>query len=285
MELTNIGVIKELLARHNFRFSKSLGQNFLTNPQIPEQIAALAGDNQTSVLEIGPGMGTLTVKLAQAAKQVLCVEVDETLKPVLAETLATYKNVSVVYRDFLKADIPELLATLPEGRVNACANLPYYITSPVLAKLIESRAFGRITVMVQKEVADRICAAPGTADYSAFTVFVNYHCAPQKALFVPRGCFVPSPKVDSAVVVLDIRPRPPAVIEDEQLFFKVVKAGFAQRRKILLNGLFQAFGTKYDKPALTKLLEQCGIPPTVRGETLGIPEFASIANEMCWLNA
>ena len=280
MELTSISVIKELLARHNFRFSKSLGQNFLIKQEIPGQIALLAADKHTNVLEIGPGIGTLTVKLAQTAGQVLCVEVDETLKPILAETLAGHDNVRVVYSDFLKTDLQDLCKMLPAGSINACANLPYYITTPVLSRLIESEMFGQITVMVQKEVADRICALPGTSDYGAFTVFVNYYCAPEKAIAVPSGCFMPAPKVDSAVVVLKTRGAPPAKILDKDMFFRVVKASFAQRRKILLNGLHSVFGGKYSKEELAQLLEECGISPNVRGETLGIEEFARIANSM-----
>lgn len=279
LDVCNPQVMRSLLAEYGFHFSKSKGQNFLTQRWVPQRIAEESGvDESCGVLEIGPGFGPLTQELCLRAGKVVALEVDHTLQPVLARTVGEFENLEILFCDALKADLPALAAKeFGDLKPMACANLPYYITSPVLTKLLESRCFSSITVMVQKEVAQRICARPGTADYSAFTILCNYHAQPELLFDVPASCFMPQPKVTSAVVCLRTRKDPPAEIADEAIFFRTVRAAFAMRRKTLLNALGAGFG-ELSKAQLAALLEGCGIAPTVRGETLGIPEFARIAN-------
>ena len=281
MDLCNINEIKALLARHGFHFSKAKGQNFLTQSWVPQNIVLESGVDETcGVLEVGPGIGPLTQQLCRYAKKVVAVEVDRTLQPVLAETMAGNENLEIIFGDILKTDIAKLVREEFSGlRPMACANLPYYITTPVLAALLESRAFEAVTVMVQKEVAERICAAPGTADYSAFSILCQYHAAPELLFDVPASCFIPQPKVTSAVLKLTMRKEPVCEIKSETMFFKVVRAAFAQRRKTLLNALSSGL-SQFDKPALAAVIEDCGFAPTVRGETLDIPGFAAIANAL-----
>ena len=275
MDLCNEKDIRALLARHGFRFSKSMGQNFLIEGWVPRDIAEASGADQTTgVLEIGPGIGPLTAELAQRAARVAAVEGD----PILDETLAPYDNVEVVPGDVMKLDLAALAADkFPGLTAIACANLPYNITTPVLTALIEAGCFASITVMIQREVALRICAAPGTADYGAFSVFCQYHTAPELLFEVPPECFLPAPKVTSAVIKLVPRQEPPQELVEEGLFFQVVKASFAQRRKTLLNGLTSAFGSRVPKDELRAVLAEAGLPENVRGETLGIPQFAALA--------
>ena len=279
MDLCNIQEIKALLQRHGFRFSKAKGQNFLVQSWVPQEIVRSAGiDRACGVLEVGPGIGPLTKELCGAAGKVVAIELDERLRPVLAETLAGCGNLELIFGDVLRQNLPELVRTRFAGlRPAACANLPYYITSPILAALLESRCFSTVTVMVQKEVAQRICAPAGNSDYSAFSVFCRYYAEPSLCFDVPPGCFIPQPKVTSAVLRLDLRDAPPCEILDEALFFRVVKASFAVRRKTLLNGLSMGF-PQLGKPALAALIAQCGLPENVRGETLDIPAFAALAN-------
>ena len=281
MDLCNINEIKALLARHGFHFSKAKGQNFLTQSWVPQNIVLEAGVDETcGVLEVGPGIGPLTQQLCRYAKRVVAVELDRTLQPVLAETMAGNENLEIIFGDILKTDIPALVREEFAGlRPMACANLPYYITTPVLAALLESRAFEAVTVMVQKEVAQRICARAGTADYSAFTVFCQYYAVPELLFDVPPSCFIPQPKVTSAVLRLNVRTEPVCEITSEKMFFRVVKAAFAQRRKTLLNALSSGLG-ELSKEALSELLTGCGLAPSVRGETLDIPAFARIANAL-----
>ena len=279
INVTNPTVMKELLARYGFHFSKSKGQNFLTQRWVPQRIAEESGvDEGCGVVEIGPGFGPLTQELCLRAGKVIALEVDSTLKPVLAETVGEFDNLEIIFTDAMKADLPQLIEEkLPGLKPMACANLPYYITSPVLTKLLESRCFSSVTVMVQKEVAQRICSKAGSSDYSAFTVFCNYYAQPKLLFDVPPNCFMPQPKVTSAVLTLKMRSEPVAEILDEGLFFRVVRAAFAQRRKTLLNALASGLGGM-SKEDLTAVLESCGVSPTVRGETLDIPAFAAIAN-------
>lgn len=281
MDLCNINDIKALLARHGFHFSKAKGQNFLTQSWVPREIVEASGiDERCGVLEVGPGIGPLTNELCRAAKKVLAVEVDTSLQPILAETMAGNENLEILFRDILKTDIPALVREeFPGLRPMACANLPYYITSPVLAALLESRSFEAVTVMVQKEVAQRICARAGTADYSAFTVFCQYYAVPELLFDVPPSCFIPQPKVTSAVLRLNVRTEPVCEVTSEKMFFRVVKAAFAQRRKTLLNALSSGLG-ELSKEALSELLTGCGLAPSARGETLDIPAFARIANAL-----
>ena len=281
MDLCNINDIKALLARHGFHFSKAKGQNFLTQSWVPREIVEASGiDERCGVLEVGPGIGPLTNELCRAAKKVLAVEVDTSLQPILAETMAGNENLEILFRDILKTDIPALVREeFPGLRPMACANLPYYITTPVLAALLESRAFEAVTVMVQKEVAQRICSPAGKGDYGAFSVFCQYYAEPELLFDVPASCFIPQPKVTSAVLKLTMRKEPVCEIKSETMFFKVVRAAFAQRRKTLLNALSSGL-SQFDKPALAAVIEDCGFAPTVRGETLDIPGFAAIANAL-----
>lgn len=281
MNLCDINVIKPLLQKHGFHFSKSKGQNFLTQSWVPREIADGAGIDKTcGVLEVGPGIGPLTQALCENAEKVVSVEVDTSLAPVLAETMADADNFTLIFGDILKADIPALVQEHFQGlRPMACANLPYYITSPVLSALLESKCFESITVMVQKEVAQRICAQPGSKDYSAFSLFCQYYAQPEILFDVPPSCFIPQPKVTSAVITLPCRKAPPCPIADEKLFFRTVRASFAQRRKTLVNGLSSGFGT-LSKAQIIACLTAAGLPENVRGETLGIPEFARVAEEI-----
>ena len=281
MDLCNITEIKALLARHGFHFSKAKGQNFLTAAWVPERIAEEAGVDETcGVLEVGPGIGPLTKQLCRRAGKVVAVEVDTSLQPLLAETMAGCDNLEILFRDILKTDIPALVREEFAGlRPMACANLPYYITTPILAALLESRAFSSVTVMVQKEVAQRICAPAGKSEYGAFSVFCQYYAEPRLLFDVPPSCFIPQPKVTSAVLTLPVRSAPPCDVADEKLFFRVVRASFAQRRKTLLNALSSGF-SELSKPELAEIIEACGFAPTVRGETLDIPAFAAIANAL-----
>ena len=281
MDLCNITEIKALLARHGFHFSKAKGQNFLTAAWVPERIAEEAGVDETcGVLEVGPGIGPLTRQLCRRAGKVVAVEVDTSLQPLLAETMAGCGNLEILFRDILKTDIPALVREEFAGlRPMACANLPYYITTPILAALLESRAFSSVTVMVQKEVAQRICAPAGKSEYGAFSVFCQYYAEPRLLFDVPPSCFIPQPKVTSAVLTLPVRSAPPCDVADEKLFFRVVRASFAQRRKTLLNALSSGF-SELSKAELAEIIEACGLAPTVRGETLDIPAFAAIANAL-----
>ena len=281
IDVCNPAVIRELLAKYGFHFSKSKGQNFLTQRWVPERIVCASGIDKTcGVIEIGPGFGPLTQELCQKAGKVVAIEVDQTLQPVLRETVGEFSNLEILFADALKTDLPAMVADEFSGlRPVACANLPYYITSPVLTKLLESRCFSLITVMVQREVAQRICAAPGSRDYSAFTVLCNYHAQPELLFDVPASCFFPQPKVTSAVVCLKVRTEPPAELLDEHTFFRTVRAAFAQRRKTLLNALSSGF-SELGKSELAETLHTCGISPMVRDETLDIPSFAAISNAL-----
>lgn len=281
VDVCNMQEIKRLLATYGFHFSKSKGQNFLTQRWVPRRIVEESGiDASCGVVEIGPGFGPLTQELCLRAGKVVALEVDNSLKPVLSETVREFDNLEILFRDALKTDLPALVAEKLGGlRPAACANLPYYITSPVLTKLLESRCFRSVTVMVQKEVAQRICARPGSAEYSAFTILCNFYAEPTLLFDVPASCFIPQPKVTSAVVCLNARSAPPAEIESETMFFRTVRASFAMRRKTLLNGLSAGFG-ELNKQELTQILTSCGVAPTVRGETLDILTFAAIANAL-----
>lgn len=278
LNLCNVSEMKALLGEYGFHFSKAKGQNFLTAAWVPERIAEEAGVDETAaVLEIGPGIGALTQQLCLRAGRVLAVEVDNSLRPILARTLSEFDNLEIRFADAMKLDLAQLVAEQFSGlRPLACANLPYYITSPVLTKLLESRAFEAVTVMVQKEVAQRICAAPGSADYSAFSVFCRYYAEPEILFEVPPSCFLPQPKVTSAVLTLRVRTEPPCEIADEAMFFRVVRAAFAQRRKTLSNALAAGFPER-TKAELTDCIVACGHASTVRGETLSIPEFAALS--------
>lgn len=281
MNLTNINEIKDLLSRHGFRFSKSLGQNFLTASWVPEQIADYSGlDENTGVLEVGPGIGCLTEQLSVQAGKVVAVELDKALKPVLAETLAGRDNVEIVFGDVLKLNIKELVADkLANLRPVVCANLPYNVTTPLITAFLEAECFDTVTVMIQREVAKRICAKPNTADYGAFTVLVNWYADAEILFDVPPSCFIPQPKVTSSVIKLKMRSEPPVKVRDKDIFFRVVRAAFGMRRKTLLNALSAYFG-EFTKGDIEKMLVSAGFDPQIRGEVLSIGEFAQIADEI-----
>lgn len=282
MELTNINDIKQLLHRHGFRFSKSLGQNFLVASWVPEDIADSADiDGGTGVLEIGPGIGCLTEQLSMRARKVVSIELDNALRPVLAETIGGRENVEIVFGDALKLDIAALVnEKMPDMRRVVCANLPYNVTTPIISKLLECGEFETITVMIQREVARRICAAAGTADYGAFTVFVNWYAQPEMLFDVPAGCFIPQPKVTSSVIRLKRRDTPPVQVKSETVFFRVVRAAFAQRRKTLVNALSAGFG-ELSKESIEKCIIDSGFDAKIRGEVLSIGDFAKIADAFC----
>ena len=281
MELTDYNFIMALLARHGFHFSKAKGQNFLIASWVPERIAAESGaDAHTGILEIGPGVGCLTAELAKRAGKVLALEIDGRLMPVLAETVGALENVTVLNRDVMDADPAALVSEHFAGLSPAvCANLPYNITTPVLTKLIASGLFGTITVMIQREVARRVCAGPGTADYGAFGIFVDFYYHTELLFDVPPDCFEPRPKVTSSVIKLTRRERP-AAETDEKLFFQVVRAAFNQRRKTLTNALASGFSGRLEKAQIAGCVSECGFPETVRGETLSIQEFARLTDAL-----
>ncbi|MCI6936213.1 MAG: 16S rRNA (adenine(1518)-N(6)/adenine(1519)-N(6))-dimethyltransferase RsmA [Clostridiales bacterium] len=281
VNVCDIQVMKPLLSQHGFHFSKAKGQNFLIAPWVPQSIAEQAGVDETAgVLEIGPGIGSLTQQLCLRAKKVCAVELDERLEPILDITVGEFDNLEIIWNDVLKLDLPALVEGEFSGlRPMACANLPYYITSPILTALLEADCFESVTVMVQKEVAQRIAAAPGSADYSAFTVFCQYYAEPELLFDVPAHCFLPQPKVTSAVIQLKVRKKREWEILDETVFFRTVRASFAMRRKKLSNGLAAGF-PELGKNGASEVIAQAGFDANVRGETLSIPEFARIANEI-----
>ena len=281
--LTDIREIRELLERHGFRFSKALGQNFLINPSVCPRMAEACGVTKDSgVLEIGPGIGVLTHELAKRAGRVAAIELDERLFPVLRETLAGHDNVTLIPGDVMKLDLAALLKehfTHPDGTlmdVCVCANLPYYITSPILMTLLESRLpLQSITVLVQKEAAQRLCATPGTRECGAVTMAVQYYAEAQTLFPVSRGSFMPAPKVDSMVMQLRLRPVPPVEVADSALMFRLVRAGFGQRRKTMANALTTCGLTK-DQTAAA--LQRAGLSPTVRAEQCTLVDFARLAD-------
>lgn len=282
MDLCNPKQIKELLARHGFRFSKQMGQNFLIQPWVPRQTAEASGAGPgVGVLEIGPGIGPLTEQLAQLGAQVAAVELDRSLLPILAETMAGRENVEIIPGDILKLDLPVLCREkFPGLPVVACANLPYNITTPVITALLESGCFGQVTVMIQREVARRICAKPGTAEYGAFTLLCEYYADREILYDVPPSCFLPAPKVVSSVIRMTLRGRPPVPVGDPALFFRVVRGAFGQRRKTLLNVLYTLFAKQVDKETLAQQLVACNLTEDIRGERLSFAEFAQLTEKL-----
>ena len=281
MKLYDLSVIRPLLEKHGFHFSKSMGQNFLIQEWVPKRILQVASIGKDfGVLEIGPGIGVLTQELCQAAAKVVSVELDRALLPVLDETLAEYDNVEIVNGDIMKISLSQLLDERFNGlRLIACANLPYNITTPVLRLLLESERFEQITVMIQKEVAQRICAKPGTPEYGAFTVFVEYYASPSICFDVPPDCFYPRPKVTSTVITLHKRSRD-LPQEDKDFLFSITRAAFSQRRKTLVNGLSSLFAGKLSKERLQDIITGCGFAPLVRGETLSLDDFLRLSNAL-----
>lgn len=279
--LSDINVIKSVLADHGFTFSKSLGQNFIINPGVCPRIAEEGGAREgVGVLEVGAGIGVLTAELAKRADKVVCVELDTRLLPVLDKTLADFNNIKIINGDILKVDLQKILEDeFGDMPVVVCANLPYYITSPVIMRLLESRLkIESITVMVQKEAAVRLCADVGSRDSGAVTVAVNYYSQAQKLFDVSRGSFMPSPNVDSAVIRLDILHEPPIMVDDEKFFFSMVKAAFAQRRKTASNGI--STGTGIPKQTVIAAIEAAGLPTSVRAEALTMPQLGMLCEEL-----
>ena len=285
MRIADYSVTKAVLERHGFTFKKSFGQNFLTDTNILQKIVDTAEiDDQVNVIEIGPGIGALTEFLAERAAQVMAFEIDHRLVPILADTLRDFDNVTVVNEDILKVDMAQHIQNFknPDLPIKVVANLPYYITTPILMHLIESGIpFSEFVVMMQKEVADRISAKPNTKAYGSLSIAVQYYMTAKVAFIVPRTVFVPAPNVDSAILKMVRRPEPAVAVEDEKFFFKVSKASFTHRRKTLWNNLTGYFGkTDEIKDKLTKALDQAGLSPSVRGEALGLEEFASLADAL-----
>lgn len=280
-KLTNIGYVKELLERHGFRFSKALGQNFLIDPTVCPRIAEMGGAGPgVGVLEIGTGIGTLTAELAQRAEKVAAVELDDRLFPILEETLGEFDNIVIRHGDAMKYDLAALIEEEMAGlRVVVCANLPYYITSPILMRLLELHLpIDAITVMVQKEAAQRLCAPVGSRETGAVTVAVAYYGEAEKLFNVPRGCFMPAPNVDSAVIQIRLHKERPWPIKDEAAFFQMVRAGFSQRRKQLGGVLAGALGIP--KAQIQAAFEAAGIAPSVRIEALTMEELARLGNAL-----
>ena len=285
MRIADYSVTKAVLERHGFTFKKSFGQNFLTDTNILQKIVDTAEiDDQVNVIEIGPGIGALTEFLAERAAQVMAFEIDHRLVPILADTLRDFDNVTVVNEDILKVDLAQHIQNFknPDLPIKVVANLPYYITTPILMHLIESGIpFSEFVVMMQKEVAERISAKPNTKAYGSLSIAVQYYMTAKVAFIVPRTVFVPAPNVDSAILKMVRRPEPAVAVEDEKFFFKVSKASFIHRRKTLWNNLTGYFGkTDEIKDKLTKALDRAGLSPSVRGEALGLEEFASLADAL-----
>ncbi len=279
--LSDISVIKDILSKNGFTFSKALGQNFLVNPSVCPKMAELStADSETGVLEIGPGIGVLTKELCLRAKKVVSIEIDERLPAVLSQTLAEFDNVKIVSADVMKLDLAKLIEEeFPGMRVVVCANLPYYITSPVIMKLLESKLpIEAITVMIQKEVADRLCAEAGTRNAGAITVSVNYYATAKKLFDVSRGSFMPAPNVDSAVIRLDLKSEPDVFVSDEKKFFRMVKAAFGQRRKTALNAISAGMGIA--KPDVAAALEKSGLDLNIRAEKMTLQELATLCENL-----
>lgn len=282
-DISNKSQTQNIIKKHGFTFKKSLGQNFLIEPTILDKIVRSAGiDQDTGVIEIGPGIGALTQKLAEKAGKVVAIEIDQRLIPILGDTLSDYSNVKVIHGDVLKISVAEIieqeLATFKSIKV--VANLPYYITSPIILKLLEEKLnLDKITIMIQKEVAERISASPGGKDYGSLTVAIEYYAEAEISFTVPKTVFVPQPNVDSAILNLTIRKQSPYEVEDEERLFKVIRASFAQRRKTLYNNMINLVG-KENKEILLAIFNKTGIEPSRRAETLSLLEFVELSNNL-----
>ena len=278
--LSDINIVKFLCKKHKFNFTKSLGQNFLIDPNVPYEIAEHANIDGIGVIEIGAGVGTLTACLAERAKKVVALELDRTLLPVLEDTLSEYDNVTIINEDILKADLAQIIEEHLGGMdVAVCANLPYYITTPVIMQLLESRLkLKSITVMVQKEVALRLCSDETLKDYGAVSLAVRFYSNPKLLFDVPPSSFIPRPKVFSSVMKMDILETPPVKAEDENFMFKLIKYAFSQRRKTLLNALYNGLNGAVDKNDIAAAISKTGLDENIRGEKLGLNEFAQISN-------
>lgn len=282
-KLSNPKETIQVLQKHEFQFKKKFGQNFLIDPHVLDKIVDAAQITKDDfVLEIGPGIGTLTQYLCENARQVLAVEIDDKLIPILKETLQPYDNVEMLHGDILKQDIQQIADTYNDGKpIKVVANLPYYITTPIIMELFESHVpLANVTVMVQKEVADRMKAEPGTKDYGALSLAVQYYAKPYIAAFVPPNCFMPRPNVGSAVIRLDCLARVPVEVHNEKLMFRLIRASFNQRRKTLQNGIANSAELSFTKEQAARAIEQAGFDVRIRGEKLGLEEFARLADEL-----
>lgn len=279
--LSDISVIRRVMEKHGFNFSKALGQNFLINPTVCPRMAEMCGaDENTGVIEVGAGVGVLTAELAKRAKKVVCIELDTRLLPVLDETLAEFDNIEIINADIMKTDLKALIEEKFKGmKVFVCANLPYYITSPVITLLLESNLpIEAVTVMIQREAADRLCTPVGSRDSGAITVCTNYYSVPEILFHVSRGSFMPAPNVDSTVIRLSIRKEPAVSVSDEKKFFKMVKAAFAQRRKTAVNSI--ASGMSLPKDKVAEAITAAGLDVNVRAEKLSMQELADICENL-----
>lgn len=279
--LSDISVIRRVMEKHGFNFSKALGQNFLINPTVCPRMAEMCGaDENTGVIEVGAGVGVLTAELAKRAKKVVCIELDTRLLPVLDETLAEFDNIEIINADVMKTDLKALIEEKFQGmKVVVCANLPYYITSPVITLLLESNLpIEAVTVMIQREAADRLCTPVGSRDSGAITVCTNYYAVPETLFHVSRGSFMPAPNVDSTVIRLNIRKKPAVTVSDEKKFFKMVKAAFAQRRKTAVNSI--ASGMSLPKDKVAEAITAAGLDVNVRAEKLSMQELADICENL-----
>lgn len=282
-KLSNPKETIQVLQKHEFQFKKKFGQNFLIDPHVLDKIVDAAQITKDDfVLEIGPGIGTLTQYLCENARQVLAVEIDDKLIPILKETLQPYDNVEVLHGDILKQDIQQIADTYNDGKpIKVVANLPYYITTPIIMELFESHVpLANVTVMVQKEVADRMKAEPGTKDYGALSLAVQYYAKPYIAAFVPPNCFMPRPNVGSAVIRLDCLARVPVEVHNEKLMFRLIRTSFNQRRKTLQNGIANSAELSFTKEQAARAIEQAGFDVRIRGEKLGLEEFARLADKL-----
>lgn len=272
----------EVLQKYDFIFQKRFGQNFLIDTHVLDKIISASGITKDDfVLEIGPGIGTMTQYLAEAAREVTAVEIDDALIPILKDTLKDWDNVSIIHGDILKTDIRQLAMEKNEGRpIKVVANLPYYITTPIIMGLFENQVpIDSITIMVQKEVADRMQVGPGTKDYGALSLAVQYYAKPEIVANVPPNCFMPRPKVGSAVIRLTRHDNPPVDVKDEKLMFRLIRASFNQRRKTLANGLKNSQELNYSKEQIESAIQKCGLPLNIRGEALTLKQFAELSNE------
>ena len=286
MDLSDIRTVRAVLARHGFHFSHSLGQNFIIDAGVCPKMAELCGATETDgALEIGPGVGVLTRELAARAAKVVSIELDRSREPVLSETLSDCPNVRLVWGDAMKLDLAELIRTeFPGMEVAVCANLPYYITSPVVMRVLEEKLpISSLTVMVQKEAAERLCAKPGTRAAGAVSLSVQYYAEPEILFQVPRSCFYPQPKVDSAVIRLAVRKKPPVDVRSEKQFFAVVRAAFGQRRKTVLNSV--AAGLSLSREQAAGLFEAAGVLPSLRAERMTMGQFAALADTLDAMNS
>ena len=283
MDLTSIQTINYIKNKYGFRMSKGLGQNFLRDPNVLDEIVYAAGlTKETGVLEIGPGIGVLTARLAEASKRAVAIEIDTRLLDVLDETLAAYDNIKIIHADVMRTDLSDVIATefAACSSVSIAANLPYYITTPILTRLLEDSSLQvkNIVVMVQKEVADRMQVGPGTKDYGALSLAVQYYAAPEIVAIVPPNCFMPRPKVGSAVIRLTRHKEPPVQVAGEKLMFRIIRASFNQRRKTLANGLKNSGELTLSKEVIEESITELGVPVTIRGEALSLAQFAELSN-------